>query len=275
MKNTILSNLIYLLSSAIGIIAFLYPFLIPVIQSPSALTGQAHTYDSPMLLSAIVGLSFIALLFEVQGQAVGAKFIALLGVLVAMNAIVRFLEVILPVPGGFSPTFFLIVVAGYVYGGRFGFQMGVLTLLVSALITGGVGPWLPYQMLTAGWVGLTTPLCLPLARAFPYLLPDIPPAYGEIAILSLFSAVWGFLYGAIMNIWFWPLMSGPTDQYWTMGIGFVETIQRYAVFYLVTSLGWDSLRAFGNIAMMVVLGIPTLRVLRRFKQRFDFHYEEG
>ena len=45
------------------------------------------------------------------------------------------------------------------------FLLGVLTLLVSAILTGGVGPWLPYQMFTAGWVGLSAPLCRPVARA--------------------------------------------------------------------------------------------------------------
>ena len=46
--------------------------------------------------------------------------------------------------------------AGYIFGARFGFLLGVMTLLVSALLTGGVGPWLPYQMFTAGWIGLTS-----------------------------------------------------------------------------------------------------------------------
>ena len=63
--------------------------------------------------------------------------------LVAVNATLRFLEVALPGPGGFSPIFPLIVLAGYVFGGRFGFLMGALTLLVSAIVTGASGPGCP------------------------------------------------------------------------------------------------------------------------------------
>jgi energy-coupling factor transport system substrate-specific component len=265
MKQRIFSGLIYGLSSAIGIIAFLYPFFMPVVMQSQAL-GQAHSGDAPLMLTILVALSFIALVFEIQGQAIGAKVIALLGVLVAMNAILRFIEVAIPGPGGFSPIFVLIILCGYVYGGRFGFQMGVLTLIVSALITGGVGPWLPYQMLTAGWVGLSAPLCRPFIHLFG------EGGWAEIAILALFGAGWGIMYGIIINVWFWPFMTGPAEQSWIPGMGVVDSVQRYAVFYVVTSLFWDAFRGFGNAALIVAFGLPTLRALRRFRQRFDFEY---
>lgn len=268
MKQRVLSGLIYGLSSAIGVIAFLYPFFMPTVVQ-NQFMSQAHVGDAPLMLTLLVMLSFVALLFEIQGQAIGARLVALLGVLVAMNAILRFVETAIPGPGGFSPIFFLITMTGYAYGGRFGFQMGVLTLVVSALITGGIGPWLPYQMLTAGWVGLSAPLCRPIVR----LLGE--GGWAEVIVLALFGAAWGLFYGVIINVWFWPFMTGPADHFWQPGMDVFTAIQRYAVFYVVTSLVWDSLRALGNAVLILALGVPTLRVLRRFHQRFDFVYHAG
>ena len=49
-------------------------------------------------------------------------------------------------------------------GAGFGLALGAITLFTSALIPTGVGPWLPYQMLAAGFVGLFAGL-LPAWRA--------------------------------------------------------------------------------------------------------------
>ena len=81
-----------------------------------------------------------------------------------MNSTLRFAEAAIPGPGGFSPIFLLIVLGGYVYGARFGFLLGALTILVSGMLTGGVGPWMPYQMFVAGWTGMAAPLCRPMVR---------------------------------------------------------------------------------------------------------------
>ncbi len=264
MKDRLLSVTIYGLSTLIGAAAFLYPFWMPAIKQ-SPLQAQAHAGDAPLLLSLLVGVCFVAILLEVQGQSISAKFVALLGILVAMNAVLRFAEVAIPGPGGFSPVFFLIVLSGYIYGAQFGFLMGALTLLVSALITGTVGPWLPYQMFTAGWIGMTAPLCRPLIK-----LTHTEGHWAEAVLLALFGGWWGLVYGAIMNIWFWPFAAGPTGQYWQPGLGLVDTLQRYAAFYLTTSLIWDTMRAVGNIVLTLAFGLPTLRVLRRFQQRFAF-----
>jgi len=262
----LLSFTIYGLCTVIGVVAFLYPFWLPVVQQ-TANTSQARADDSPLLLTVLVGLCFMVMLLQVQTEVVSTKFIALLGILVAINSVLRFAEVAVPGPGGFSPIFFLIILTGYVYGGRLGFLMGALTLLVSSLITGGVGPWLPYQMFTTGWVGLSAPLCRPTV----WLLRGENKAT-EIIVLAVFAAWWGLVYGLIMNIWFWPFATGPTTQYWQPGISLSDTLTRYAAFYLTTSLIWDLFRAAGNVVLMLTMGQPVLRVLRRFQQRFEFRY---
>lgn len=255
---------VYALSTLIGIAAFVYPFCLPYVP-PSASMGQAHSHDAPLLLIALVGVSLVAVMLEVQSHTAGAKRIALAGMLVSTNAMLRFAEVAMPGPGGFSPVFFLIVVSGYVYGARFGFLMGAMTLLVSALITAGVGSWLPYQMYTAGWVGMTAPLCRPLVRWL-----GGQGKWREVLVLAGFSGGWGLLYGAIMNIWFWPFAVGPVEQHWRPGMTVTDLLRHYALFYLATSFAWDMMRLAGNIILTVSFGLPTLRAMRRFQSRFEF-----
>jgi energy-coupling factor transport system substrate-specific component len=266
MKVRLLSLGIYIIGSVVGLLAFLYPFIWPNLVSNTSI-GSARTIEMPLMLTAILGLSLVVLLFEVQGQAVDTKLIALLGVLVALNSALRFIEIAIPGPGGFSPIFFLIILTGYVFGGRFGFLMGSLTMLVSALVTGGVGPWLPGQMLAAGWVGMSAPVLRPLARLF-----RLNGRYGEVLLLASFGALWGILYGVIMNLWSWPFIAGPAGQSYLPGAGMVESLRLYLTYYLVTSLLWDLMLAAGNAIMLLLFAGPTLRALWRFKRRFEFDY---
>lgn len=260
MIHRLLSASIYLLSSLIGISAFLAPFFNH---------GQGSSAsNAPWLLSVVIGLCFLGLLFEVQGPGLSAKSVALLGVLVSINSLLRFAEVAIPGPGGFTPIFLLIILSGYVFGGQIGFLMGTMTLFVSAIITGGVGPWLPYQMICAAWVGLSAPLVQPLAK-----LLGGPNSKGELLSLILFGVAWGFIYGAIMNIWFWPYSQGDARYYWSAGISLSETLKRYAAFYLLTSFVWDTFGAIGNAVLLGLFGAPVLRTLRRFRRRLDFDYQ--
>jgi len=263
-----ISGAIYVLSSATGIVAFLYPFF--GLANEGASAGQVHGQDAPLLTVALIGLSLVALLIEVQGQTISAKTVAMLGILIAITSVLRFIEIAIPMPGGFSPIFAPIILVGYVFGGQFGFLMGAFTLLASGLVTGGVGPWLPYQMLAAGWVGLTAGMVSAI----------IPPRTNNrrvedriVLILSVLGFIWGLLYGAIMNIYFWPYAMGPSAQTWTRGIGLGETLSRYVAFYLVTSLGWDLARSIGNVVLVLVLGVPVIRALTRFRRRFHFEVQ--
>ncbi len=256
---------IYGLSGLVGVLAFIYPFLLPAVSriwsfaDGAALRASAHQADAPLLTTILLVLCLGVLMIEVQGQAVSAKVVAALGVLVAVTAVLRFLEVALPGPGGFSLVFAPIVLAGYVFGARFGFLLGALALLVSALISGNVGPWLPYQMFTAGWVGLTSGW-----------LPRTERPGLQLALLTAFSFGWGLLFGAIMNLYFWPFITDGAATSWRPDAGFRDAFTRYLAFYLATSFVWDMGRAIGNALLVLALGLPTIRALVRFRDRFEF-----
>lgn len=273
MKSRLYSLAIYLTATISGMLVLLYPFFLPAIPQQAGF-GVMRTGEMPLMMTFLLGLCLVALLFEAQGQMVNTKLIALLGILVAINSALRFIETAIPGPGGFTPIFFLIILVGYVFGGRVGFLMGALTLLVSALVTGGVGPWLPAQMFTAGWVGMSAIILRPIINA---ISSSRSQAAGstqrkEIYILAGFGFVWGFLYGGIMNLWQWPFIAGPQSQSYAAGLGFLATLWHYLAFYLVTSLVWDAVAGIGNVLLLLALGAPALRALRRFRQRFEFTY---
>lgn len=245
------------LASLIGLGAFLYPFFLPGL--PASGMG-AHANDAPLLTIMLLGLCLSAVFANLTGRQMTSKLVAVLGVLTAVNAVLR----AVPGPAGFNAIFVLPILTGYAYGPTFGFLLGSLSLLVSAFIGGGIGPWLPYQMFATGWMGMLS--------AF---LPQFPDhRRWEPVMLSVWGAVLGLIFGAIMNIWFWPFIQGATSQApdgtFETGMGMWQALQRYAVFYLVTSVWWDAARAIGNAALILLFGAPILRVLRRFKKRFEF-----
>lgn len=267
MKSRLIGLAIYLTSIGTGVLYFLYPFFLLQINQQQSM-DSVHSSDTPFLYMFLLGLTIVVLLFEVQGEAAKTRQIALLGVLVAINSVLRFIDIAIPGPGGFSPIFFLIILTGVVFGSRFGFLMGALTLFVSAIITGGVGPWLPAQMFTSGWVGMSSALFSPLITRL--RLAGKP---GEVWILVGVGFIWGLVFGAVMDLWAWPFIIGPVDQYWTPGISLVETLQRFFVYYLITSLPWDLARSLGNVLLIGLFGAPTLRVLRRFKRKMTVTFE--
>ncbi len=253
--------LILLLATAVGAMAFLSPFFGP---GTSEATAMAHAADAPFLVLALIGLCLVAVVANLMGGAMHARTVALLGILSAVNAVLR----AVPGPAGFSAIFFLLILCGYTYGPTFGFLMGALSLLVSALLGAGVGPWLPFQMFAAGWVGLSSGF-LPDLRRHPWV---------ELAVLVAWGAGWGLAFGAIMNLWFWPYLAGPTTTegaYWEPGLGLAAALRRYAAFYLITSLWWDLGRAGGNAFLLLLLGPPILRVLRRFRRVLRFEWRDA
>ena len=256
--NRLPSVAIYVLAGLLGLMAFAQPFLASIAGSASG--GDTEPGGGgPLLTMALIVLCLLALLLEVHGQAVNMKVIAALGILVAIASVLRFLESAIPGPGGFSPVFVPIILAGYVYGTRFGFLMGSLTLLTSAVITGGIGPWLPYQMYVSGWIGMTAGW-----------LPHLKNRRLEITMLALFGLGWGILYGAALNLYFWPFFAGDASITWEPGGGLANVLARYGAFYLATSFVWDVARSAGNLIVILALGIPAVAALARFRERLQF-----
>jgi energy-coupling factor transport system substrate-specific component len=259
--NVALSAAILALTTLLGVWAFVYPFFVP--PTPGAETAS-HAADAPLIFLLVTGLCLVAVVADLETRRIDSKTVALLGVLVATNALIRPLQG----PGGFSAFLILPILCGYVFGGLFGFLLGSLSVLVSALFTGGVGPWMPFQMLAVGWIGLASS-ALPQER--------IARLWGgrvERWVLAAWGALLGVLFGVVMNLWFWPYLAAGTlyspDQAWQPGAGLLDTVQRYIVFYLATSFIYDLGRSAGNVLLLLFLGPPILRLLRRFKQRFFF-----
>jgi energy-coupling factor transport system substrate-specific component len=182
--------------------------------------------------------------------------VALLGVLAAIGAAVRPLGAGL---AGVELVFFVLVLGGRVLGPGFGFVLGATALFASALLTAGVGPWLPYQMVGAAWVGMGAGL--------------LPRATGrcELALLALYGSVAGFLYGVLLNLSFWPFSLGSdTSISFVAGDAVVENLRRLLAFSLATSAGWDVGRAITTAAMVLITGPAMLRSLRRAARRASF-----
>jgi energy-coupling factor transport system substrate-specific component len=247
--------------SLVGVAAFLYPFVLSAANDAGAETS-AHASDAPFLFAIVTGVCLLASLLATSDDQTGtgrAKTVALLGVLVAFDATLRLVPGVL----GASPIFPLIILVGAVFGASFGFQMGAITVLLSAFLTGGVGPWLPFQMFAAAWIGLTAGW-----------LPKPESMRRRVIVIAVFGAVWGVLFGAIMNLWFWPLSSPGLNVdaglYWNPDLGFHETVERYTRFYLTTSLTFDLTRAAANVILLAFLGGPVLRLLERYRARFTW-----
>lgn len=248
--------------SLVGVIAFLYPLVLSA-ANDAGIETSAHAADAPFLFALVTGVCLAASLMATGNDATGssrARMAALLGVLVAIDATLRLVPGVL----GASPIFPLIILVGAVFGASFGFQMGALTILLSAFLTGGVGPWLPFQMFGAAWIGMSAGW-----------LPKLESMRLRVSMLAGFGAIWGLLFGAIMNLWFWPLSTPGIDidtgLYWNPDLGIAETMRRYGGFYLTTSLVFDLTRSIANVVLMLVLGAPVLRLLDRYHARFSWH----
>lgn len=255
------SSVTLLIASATGIAAFLYPFLLS--RAPVDSENQAHAGDAPLIFTLLVALAALLLLVELASGGMNAKVASALAVLAVATAMLR----VPPLPAGASAFYFLVILSGYVFGPRFGFLLGAIALFVSALVTGGFGPWVPFQMFAAGWLGLTSGW---LGGLRPQLLhrPRL-----EIATLMAFGILWGFIFGAVMNLWFWPYIATGDDVSWQPGLGVVATLRHYWAYYLLTSAGWDAWRAIVNALLLLVAGRPVLGVLLRFRDRFQVTWD--
>jgi len=178
-------------------------------------------------------------------------------VLSAIAGLLRLIDL----PGGGSGIFFLVILAGVAFGPRFGMLLGLCAMATSAVITGGIGPWLPFQMLVLGWLGG--------AGGFAGRVTRRRPPWTEVVVLAACGWAGGFFYGAVMNLWFWPFTAGTGALAWHPGLSLSTTLQRYWSFYGATSLAWDAAGAFTNAVLILTTGRHILAALRRVAHRLE------
>ncbi|MFJ6660964.1 ECF transporter S component [Streptomyces sp. NPDC091377] len=242
------------LVGAVGVGALGWPFLAPPESSVAA-----HAQDAPWLFAGLLVLLVAVVAATISESGLGPKAVAMVGVLAATGAALR------PIgagTAGIEPMFFLMVLSGRVLGPGFGFVLGSVTMFASALLTGGVGPWLPFQMLSMGWFAMGAGL-LPG--------PDRLRGRGELVLLAVYGFVGAFAYGTVMNLAGWPFMDeNSTRIAFDADAPVAANLARFVAYCLATSLGWDLGRALVTVVLTFLVGPAVLRALRRATRRAAF-----
>ncbi len=238
-------------ASVVGAAVFLWPFLGG--GQPGAATAASFGIGTAAALASV----------ELAAGRLDTRQLALLAALAALDSAAR--AVVVTGIGGFSPIFLLILCGGYIFGAEYGFLLGATTILVSALVTGGLGPWLPYQLFAAGWVGALAGLAGRGRRG--------RPTRRDVVVLAAAGAVLGYGFGAVMDIWNWTFYQASPGLGFHPGMPVGVALAHFARFYAVTSFVYDSFRAVGNAVMVAVLGAPVLVALARLRARLHADVE--
>jgi energy-coupling factor transport system substrate-specific component len=246
------ATLALVLASVVTLGAFGWPF---VFEPAGGVEASSHGTDAPWIFVLILPLLAAIVLAELNAGGIDAKAIALLGMLASVGGALRALA---PGIAGLEPSFAVIMLGGRVFGRGFGFVQGCLTLFVGALLTGGVGPWLPFQMMAAGWVGFVAG-CLPRVRG-----------RLEVLMMAVFGFVLGVVYGAMMNLWFWPFGHYGHAISFEAGASPAANLAHYARYYVTTSVVWDLGRGICTFLLLLLTGRPLLRALRRVSRLANF-----
>ena len=237
--------------SLVGVIAFFWPFFV----SPQSVAAD-HATDAPWFFAILLPLVVGVLLAEISDDGLDAKGVAMLAVLAAVATAVRPLGAGV---AGLEPMFVILLLGGRALGPAFGFALGSLSMFTSALLTAGVGPWLPFQMVAAGWFAMGAGL-----------LPQIR-GKSEIAMLMAYGAVASLAYGFLMNLSFWPWALGDGSELsFVPGAPLSENLARWFAFNVATSLGWDIPRAVLTAVLTLLAGPVLLRAVRRATRRAAF-----
>ena len=240
-------------ASLAGLVMFCWPLFVRT--GPDAV---GHSADAPFVFMLVLPFVVATVLASFADGGMDSKALAMLGVLSAVNAALRPLGAGL---AGIETVFFVLVLAGRVFGPGFGFVLGCTSLFASALLTAGIGPWLPFQMVASAWIGLGAGL-----------LPRRVGGRAEVVMLAAYGVVVAYAFGFLLNLSFWPFQIGAgTELSFVPGDAPLENLHRFVVYTVTTSaLGWDTGRAITNAVAIVVLGPAILATLRRASKRASF-----
>ena len=242
-KNTFVLAIASLFSSA----GFVWPFFY---------RGQDLPRTQFFFWIAIFA-AIVLVIVEISSANLHAKSVALLGVLAALISALR------PLGAGavgIEPMWFVLILSARVFGASFGFLLGIISMFASALLTGGLGPWLGYQMFAAAWIGMAAGL-----------LPKKISGKGEIAMLLVFGIVAAEAFGILMDLQFWPWALGSNTQLsFIPGGSLADNAGRFITFHFASAMAWDIPRAVFTCALIGFTGPAVLSALRRTYTRAAF-----
>jgi energy-coupling factor transport system substrate-specific component len=242
------SKLVLTSTSVIALAGFVWPFF--------------YVGNLQWIFVVAIAASAFLLVSEVGIGSIDAKSIALLGV---MSAFITLLRPLGAGAAGLEPIWFALIIAARVFGPSWGFLLGITSMTTSALLTGGVGPWLAYQVFAAGWIGL-------LAGSLPQKFAGkLIRGAAEKVLLILIGILASFAFGLLMDLQFWPWVLGSNTQLsYIPGGDLSENLSRFITFHFASSMAWDIPRAILTSALIAFTATPFLRALRRtyFKAAF-------
>ena len=235
------------LASLLSIAGFTWPFFY---------AGEDLPQTQIFFWLAIVAAAILVMV-EISSARLDAKSVALLGVLAALISALR------PLGAGavgIEPMWFVLILSARVFGASFGFLLGIISMFASALLTGGVGPWLGYQMFAAAWIGLAAGL-----------LPKRVRGRNEIAMLLAFGVFAAGAFGILMDLQFWPWALGSNTQLsYIPGGSIAENLNRFITFHFASAMAWDIPRAIFTSVLIALTGPSVLSALRRTYTRAAF-----
>ena len=243
-----LGTAVLTLASLISAAGFLWPFFY---------SGQSLPRTQLFFWAALT-VAFFLVIIQISNSALDAKSVALLGVLSALIAALR------PLGAGavgIEPMWFILILSARVFGPSFGFILGLTSMFVSALLTGGVGPWLGYQVFAAAWIGMAAGM-LPGKKL---------RGRKEIALLVLFGIIASELFGILMDLQFWPWALGANTHLSYLVHGSIaQNLSRFITFHFASAMAWDVPRAIFTTILLLLSGQAVLSALRRTKTRAAF-----
>lgn len=244
----VVSRLTLTFMSALALALMAWPLFSGVLVE----AGDAAMWTALLGVPVLVVVSSVVL----DRTITSAVVLALVGVLVALAATARVLSLGM---GGVELIFIAVILAGRILGARLGFLVGVLAVATSSLVFGGFGPWTAFQMFAIGWVAAGAGLLPTISRE------GKNGNVREVVLLASYGALASYLFGLMMNLWFWPIAVGDgTTLSMVEGGGFLQNASSFFVYSAITStLTWDTVRAITTVVGIALIGKPVLAALRR------------
>lgn len=210
---------------------------------------RIQTFSIPLLLTAVVPVGLLLFASEIIQRTFNPRLLAIVAALAAVGMIVRLLGAGV---AGLEPIWTVVLLAGLGLGPAAGYLVGILAILLSGLMTGGVGPWLPYQMLAAGLLGLIGGL-----------IPSYSLRKNRVVLFTL-GLVAGIAYGWLLNLWFWPTAIGLEPSLaFNPEASVSERFSAWIRFNVLTSFGFDLPRGLLTGALLAWIGPRLLTAIRR------------